>query len=92
MTRYGIIAAAVLVGVLIGWLMSRPRKASDETVYVEKKQPYWYLPWLGGIAVLLIGLFFLADPTRAPIDTQYAPATLKDGEVTAPKFNSSEGD
>ena len=87
MTRYAIIAAALLVGVFIGWLLSRPKKASDETIVVEKKQPYWYLPWLGGLAVLMIGLFFLADPMRAPIDTKYAPATLKDGAIKPGQFN-----
>ena len=43
--------------------------------------------WLGGLAVLMIGLFFLADPMRAPIDTKYAPATLKDGAIEPGQFN-----
>ena len=89
MTRYALIAAALLVGVFIGWLMSRPKKSADDaTIYVDQKHPYWVLPWVGGIAVLVIGLFFLADPTRAPIDTTSAPATLKDGQVTPPQFNT----
>jgi uncharacterized membrane-anchored protein YhcB (DUF1043 family) len=87
MSRYAVIAAAILVGVLIGYVLSRPREAADETVYVEQNQRYWYLPWLGGIVVLIIGLLLLADPTRAPKNSDYAPAVIKDGEIQPGQFN-----
>ena len=92
MTRYAILAAAVIVGVLIGWLLSRPKKAANETVFVDARQKYWYLPWLGGSAVLLIGLFFLADPNRAPKDSRYNPATIKDGVIKPGTFTEDDAD
>jgi hypothetical protein len=87
MSRYAVIAAAILTGVLIGYILSRPGRAADETVYVEKRQRYWYLPWLGGIMVLIVGLFLLADPTRAPKDSKYSPAVIKDGEIQPGQFS-----
>ena len=94
MTRYMLLAAALLVGVLIGLVLSRLNRAraahpEAETVYVDKPQPYWYLPWLGGITVLLVGLFLLADPTRAPKDSSYAPAVIKDGMIQPGQFTST---
>ena len=87
MTRYAIIGLAVLVGVLIGWFLSRPKKAADETVVVEARQPYWYLPWLGGLSVLVVGLFLLADPHRASKDTTYKPASIENGQIKPGTFS-----
>ncbi len=97
MTRYAIMAAALLVGVLIGVVISRLTNArraknpDEETIYVDQRQPYWYVPWLGGISVLVIGLFLLADPTRAPKDSTYAPAVIKDGQIQPGQFSPKSG-
>ena len=90
MTRYAIIAAAIIVGVLIGIIIARPRRAADETLYVDEKSRYWYLPWLGGITVLIVGLLLLADPTRAPKEAKYEPATINDGQITPGQFSKKE--
>lgn len=90
MTRYAIIGLALMVGIFIGWLLSRPRKAADETVFVDARQKYWYLPWVGGFTVLIIGLFLLADPSRAPKDSQYNPATIKDGVISPGTFTQDD--
>ena len=37
MTKYLIIAAAVLVGALIGWVLSRPKNPAADEVLVEEK-------------------------------------------------------
>lgn len=87
MTRYALIALAVLVGVFIGWLISRPKKAADETVFVDARQPYWYLPWAGGLAVLIIGLFLLADHHRSPKEKTYNPAVIENGQIKPGTFS-----
>lgn len=90
MTKYAIILAALLVGIFIGWLLSRPRKAADETVFVDAHKRYWYLPWLGGIAVLFIGLFLLANPEKASKDARYNPAIIEDGTLKPSTFTETD--
>lgn len=90
MNRYLIIAAAVFVGIAIGWIMSRPKPAASDTVLVDEKPKINLIPWVAALAVLLIGLFLIADTHRAPIDADYNPATLSDGELKPGTFNESQ--
>jgi hypothetical protein len=90
MTRYLIIAAAILVGVLLRFLIARHRKPASETILVEEK-PLHLIPWVAGILTLLIGLYLISDDTRAPIDAEYHPSVLIDGELVPGNFDDSEG-
>jgi hypothetical protein len=89
MTRYYIIAAAVLVGVIIGFLMSPRRKSARETVLVEEKPPINLVPWIAGILTLMLGLYLISDDTRAPIDAEYRPSALIDGELVPGTFGTT---
>ena len=89
MTRYAIMLLAVLVGAAIGILLAR-RGRKSETTLVEDKPAISLIPWAAGIAVLVIGLFLLADHERSPKDADYKPATIEGGEIKPGKFNQPE--
>ena len=92
MTKYLIIAAAVLVGALIGWVLSRPKKPAADEVLVEEKQPMNLWPFVGGLIVLAVGLFFLAGQNRAPIEGEYNPAVIDGRAINPGYFNDNDQD
>ena len=92
MTKYLIIAAAVLVGALIGWVLSRPKKPAADEVLVEDKQPMNLWPFVGGLIVLALGLFFLAGQNRAPIEGEYNPAVIDGGVINPGHFDQDDQD
>jgi len=87
MTRYLIILSAVLAGVLIGWLLSRPKKPAADEVLVEDKPVTNLWPFVGGLIVLALGLFYLAGLNRAPIEGEYNPAVIDGGAINPGHFN-----
>lgn len=89
MSKYLVILAAVLVGVLIGMIMARlkSKPASNETVYVDERPPINLIPYAAGIAVLLIGFYLISDGTRAPISSEYKPASLENGVLKPGQFD-----
>jgi len=88
MSRYLLIGLAVLVGGVIGlWLARRQRE--QEQVLVEESKRLQLMPWIAGFAVLIIGLFLLADGERAPIETKYEPAILQDGTIQPGTFSGT---
>ena len=90
MTKYLIIAAAVLVGALIGWVLSRPKNPAADEVLVEEKKPINLWLFVGGLIVLALGLFFLAGQNRAPIDGEYNPAVIDGGEINPGHFDQDD--
>ena len=90
MTKYLIIAAAVLVGALIGWVLSRPQKPAADEVLVEEKKPMNLWPFVGGLIVLALGLFFLAGQNRAPIEGEYNPAVIDGGTINPGHFDQGD--
>ncbi len=92
MTRYGIIAAAILVGVFIGWIISRQKPAASDEVLVEQKPMLKLLPWIATVITLMVGLYFLSDRTSAPISTEYQPAIIKDGVLKPGQFGPVDKD
>ena len=91
MSEYLVILAAVIVGVLIGMIMARLKAtpAASETVYVDERPPINLIPYAAGFAVLLIGFYLISDGTRAPISSEYKPATLENGVVKPGQFDES---
>lgn len=89
MSKYLVIIAAVFVGVLIGMIMARLKStsAANETVYVDKRPPINLIPYVAGIAVLLIGFYLISDGTRAPISSEYKPASLENGVLKPGQFD-----
>ena len=92
MTKYLIIAAAVLVGALIGWVLSRPKNPAADEVLVEEKKPINLWPFVGGLIVLALGLFFLAGQNRAPIEGEYSPAVIDGGVINPGHFDQDDQD
>ena len=92
MTKYLIIAAAVLVGALIGWVLSRPKNLAADEVLVEEKKPINLWPFVGGLIVLALGLFFLAGQNRTPIDGEYNPAVIDGGVINPGHFDQDNQD
>ena len=91
MTRYYIIAAAVLTGVAIGWYLFREKKEAKDAVIVVDKKRWWLLPWLTGLAILMGGLFLLADDERASKESKYQPARLENGHLESGSFSEPYG-
>ena len=89
MTRYVVILLAILVGAAVGLILAR-RRAKADTTLVEEGKAKSLLPWLAGLVVLLIGLFLLADYERSPVDSEYQPARLEDGEIKPGEFDSKQ--
>ena len=89
MNRYIVILLAVLVGAAVGLVLAR-RRAKAETTLVEEGRSPSLLPWLAGLAVLLAGLFLLADHQRSPIDSEYRPATVEDGRIKPGGFDGGK--
>ena len=90
MTKYFILLAAVLVGALIGWVLSRPQNPAADEVLVDEKKPMNLWPFVGGLIVLAVGLFFLAGQNRAPIDGEYNPAVIDGGTINPGYFNQDD--
>ncbi|XDZ66153.1 hypothetical protein AB8880_01800 [Alphaproteobacteria bacterium LSUCC0684] len=88
MSRYLIIGLAVLVGAVLGLLLAKYQRGQEQ-VLVEEHKKMSLLPWIAGFAVLIIGLFLLADGQRAPKDAQYKPATLQDGGIQPGSFDAA---
>ena len=89
MSRYLLIALAIVVGGLIGWWLSRRDKAGETTLVEEKKQlQIW--PWIAGITVLILGLFILASHERADISSSYQPATITNGDIKPGQFDNDD--
>ena len=89
MSRYAVIALAVAVGAAIGIILAR-RKARAETTLVEEGQTHSILPWIAGLAVLMAGLFLLADHQRSPVDSEYRPAKVEDGVIRPGGFDGGK--
>ena len=90
MAKYLIIAAAVLVGALIGWVLSRPQKPAADEVLDEEKKPMNLWPFVGGLIVLALGLFFLAGQNRASIEGEYNPAVIDGGTINPGHFDQGD--
>ena len=91
MTRYLIIALAIIVGGLIGWWLHRRDKVGETTLVDEKSQPSLW-PWIAGLTVLIAGLMILASHERADRSMQYEPAQLNNGEITPGQFGQDADD
>lgn len=89
MGRYIVILLAILVGAAVGLALSR-LKAKAETTLVEESKAISLLPWVAGLAVLMVGLFLLADHQRSPVDSEYRPARVEDGVVQPGGFENGE--
>ena len=89
MSRYVVIALAVLVGAAIGLILAR-RKARAETTLVEEGKSMSLVPWVVGLVVLAVGLFLLADHQRSPISSEYRPATVEEGVIRPGGFDGGE--
>jgi ABC-type dipeptide/oligopeptide/nickel transport system permease subunit len=85
MTRYLVIALALMVGGVLGLLLAKYQRG-QEKVLVEENKKMSLLPWVAGFVVLIAGLFLLADGERAPKDAEYKPATLEDGGIKPGSF------
>ena len=91
MTRYLIIALAIIAGGLIGWWLHRRDKAGETTLVDEKSQPSLW-PWIAGLAVLIAGLMMLASHERADRSLLYEPAQINNGEITPGQFGQDADD
>ena len=89
MTRYAVIFLAILVGAAVGLYLAR-RRAMNVTTLVEEGKSMTLLPWIAGLLVLLVGLFLLADYQRSPVDSEYRPAEIRDGEIQPGGFDNDE--
>lgn len=87
MTRYLIILAAILAGALIGWFLARPKKPAADEVLVEEKKPLNLWPFIAALAVLAVGLFFLAGLNRSGIETTYSPAVIEGDAINPGGFD-----
>ena len=92
MTRYFIILAAVLVGVLIGWLLSRPKKPAADEVLVEEKNPLSVWPFIAALVVLALGLFYLSGMDRSSIESNYSPAVIDGNAINPGHFDQNKTD
>ena len=96
MTRYLIILAAILAGALIGWLLARPKPPHADEVLVDatQKAAWWrqVIPWIAGFAVLMAGLFLLADYERAPKESAYQPAVIEGDQINPGRFEQEEAE
>lgn len=91
MSRYLVIALAIVIGGLIGlWLSRRDKSAETTLVDADSSKPLW--PWLAGLAVLFVGLFMLASHERADIQKRYQPATLTNGDIQPGQFEQPQDD
>ena len=91
MNRFIVLGLAIVAGVLFGMVLARAQQKRQarlgQTVYGEADKPPLILPWLIGLVVLFVGLFWLASNSeRGSIDTRYTPAQLQDGELIPPSF------
>ena len=89
MTRYAVIFLAILVGAAVGLYLAR-RNAKQAVTLVEEGKSLSLVPWVAGLLVLLVGLFFLADYQRSPVDSDYRPAQIRDGEIQPGGFDSEK--
>lgn len=92
MTRYYIIAIAVLAGVAIGWYLFREKKEAKDAVIVIDNKRWWILPWVAGFSFLLGALLLLAEDDRAPKESKYQPARLENGHLESGGFSESKSD
>lgn len=91
MSRYLVIALAILVGGLIGLWLLRREKAGETTLVEEGRKPSLW-PWIAGLVVLLAGLMMLVSHERSNPESSYAPAQIKDGEITPGEFRQDQHD
>ena len=89
MSRYIVIALAVLVGAAVGLIFARRNARARATLIEEGRSPS-ILPWAAGFLVLAVGLFLLADHQRSPVESEYRPAKLEDGVIQPGGFDDGQ--